>query len=482
MTDLVVKPRSRGAKKKSLVGHTKPRIHTPYLRGESRVQEIADLAEKIQMPLMPWQRHVLEDMLKIGKNGKFRRKTMGLLVARQNGKTHIATMMILGHLFVFNSRNVIAMSSNRNMALQTFRDVAYIIQANDFLNEQVKKIRFANGQEVIELKNGARYEIVAATRDGSRGKHADLLFVDETREISEEAWTAARPVTRATGGQTLTTSNAGDNTSSVLNNLREMALSYPSDTFGWYEYSAPAHCKVDDRNAWAMANPALGFTISEETLEEAVATNSIEATKTEMLCQWVDSMTSMFTQEMIEKTTISDLKLPVGVTTIFAIDVSPSRRSGALVAGQLLDDGTVGMGIMQLWSSEVGIDDLAMARDIHDWVLKYRPQMVCYDKYATENIATQLRNSNVIMEDISGQRFYTACQQLLDMFTNSRVVHSGQTEFVQHLNNTAAKTNDAGWRIVRRKSAGDVTSSICAAMLANVFSQPISTPKIFMVE
>jgi hypothetical protein len=482
MTDLEVKPRSRGAKKKTLVGHTKPRVHTPYIRGESRVQEIADLAEKIQMPLMPWQRHVLEDMLKIGKNGKFRRKTIGLLVARQNGKTHIATMMILGHLFVFNSRNVIAMSSNRNMALQTFRDVAYIIQANDFLNEQVKKIRFANGQEVIELKNGARYEIVAATRDGSRGKHADLLFVDETREISEEAWTAARPVTRATGGQTLTTSNAGDNTSSVLNNLREMALSYPSDTFGWYEYSAPAHCKVDDRNAWAMANPALGFTISEETLEEAVATNSIEATKTEMLCQWVDSMTSMFTQEMIEKTTISDLKLPVGVTTIFAIDVSPSRRSGALVAGQLLDDGTVGMGIMQLWSSEVGIDDLAMARDIHDWVLKYRPQMVCYDKYATENIATQLRNSNVIMEDISGQRFYTACQQLLDMFTNSRVVHSGQTEFVQHLNNTAAKTNDAGWRIVRRKSAGDVTSSICAAMLANVFSQPISTPKIFMVE
>jgi phage terminase large subunit-like protein len=190
----------------------------------------------------------------------------------------------------------------------------------------------------------------------------------------------------------------------------------------------------------------------------------------------------MFTQEMIEKTTIGDLKLPVGVTTIFAIDVSPSRRSGALLAGQMLEDGTVGMGIMQLWSSEVGIDDLTMAKDIHQWVLKYRPQMVCYDKYATENIATQLKNSNVVMEDISGQRFYTACQQLLDMFTNSRVVHSGQAEFVQHLNNTAAKTNDAGWRIVRRKSAGDVTGAICAAMLANVFSQPISTPKIFTID
>lgn len=349
--------------------------------------------------------------------------------------------------------------------------------------EQVKKIRFANGSEVIELKNGARYEIVAATRDGSRGKHADLLFVDETREISEEAWVAARPTTRATGGQTLTCSNAGDAFSSVLNDLRERALSYPSETFGWYEYSAPAHCKIDDVNAWAMANPNLGHFIDLETLEESVATNSPEATKTEMLCQWVDSMSSMFTADMIEMTTDTDLQLLPGNPTIFAIDVSPSRRSGALMIGQLLPDtGKVGMGIAQLWSSEVGIDDLAMAKDIHAWVLKYRPRMVAYDKYATANIALQLEKSGVIMEDISGQKFYTACQQLLDMFVNNRLVHSGQTEFVAHLNNSASKQNDAGWRIIRRKSAGDVTSAICAAMLAHKFSEPLVTPRIIAFE
>ncbi len=30
-----------------------------------------------------------------------------------------------------------------------------------------------------------------------------------------------------------------------------------------------------------------------------------------------------------------------------------------------------------------------------------------------------------------------------------------------HLNNCAAKTNDAGWRIIRRKSAGDVINCRC---------------------
>lgn len=429
---------------------------------------------------MPWQKHVLKDMLAVDKDGKWKRKTIGLLISRQNGKTFLAQSMILGHLFLWGSKNVIGMSSNRNMALDVFRDIAMIIEGNDFLKEQVAKIRFANGTEIIQLKTGAKYEIVAATRDGSRGKHADFLYVDELREISEEAWTAVRPLTRATQGVTMVTSNAGDNFSTVLNELRNRALSYPSPTLGWYEYSAPDFCKIDDRKAWAMANPALGYTITEETLEEAVATNSVEATKTEMLCQWVDALNSPWPIGVIEETSDSDLQLPVGAQTVFAFDVSPSRRSGALVIGQLLESGIVGMGIAQIWTSDVGIDDLKMAAEINDWALKYRPRAILYDKYATENIAEKLKNSGQIMEDCSGQRFYTACQQLLDMFVNHRLVHSGQKELVAHLNNCAAKTNDAGWRIIRRKSAGDVTGAIGMAMLAHAFSRPLNTPKIFL--
>jgi phage terminase large subunit-like protein len=476
-----LKPKAtRGKKKKPLMGAVEPRIHTPYLKGESRVDELIEFCEKIGRELMPWQKHVLRDMLQVDKDGKWRRKTIALCISRQNGKTFLAQSMILGHLFLWGSKNVIGMSSNRNMALDVFRDIAMIIEGNDFLKEQVAKIRFANGTEVIQLKSGARYEIVAATRDGSRGKHADFLYVDELREVSEEAWTAVRPLTRATQGVTMTTSNAGDNFSTVLNELRERALSYPSPTLGWYEYSAPDFCKIDDRAAWALANPALGHTITEETLEEAVATNSVEATMTEMLCRWVSALNSPWPIGVIEDTSDSDLKLSPGPTTVFAFDVSPSRRSGALVIGQLLEDGKVGMGLAQIWTSDVGIDDLVMAREINDWAIKYRPRVIMYDKYATENIAEKLKNSGQVLEDCSGQKFYTSCQQLLDMFINNRLVHSGQKELVAHLNNCAAKENDAGWRIIRRKSAGDVTGAIGLAMLAHAFSKPLNTPKIFL--
>ncbi len=200
-----------------LIGSTTPRIHTPLLKGASKAQDVADLAVKIKLPLIPWQRWVLDDMLCIDDNGLWRKKTCVILAARQNAKTFLSRMLILSHLFIWDSKNVLGMSSNRNMALDTFRQVAYTIEDNKFLKDQVRQIRLANGQESISLKNGARYEIAAATRDAPRGKTADFLYLDELREWSEEAFTAALPVTRARpNAMTLMTSNAGDGFSTVL--------------------------------------------------------------------------------------------------------------------------------------------------------------------------------------------------------------------------------------------------------------------------
>ena len=145
------KPAQRGATKKKLLGSTKPRLQTPTAKGKSRVDEIAELAVKISMPLLPWQHYVLSDMLTVDKNNMFVKKSNLVLVSRQSGKTHLARMRILAGLFLFGEKNILAMSSNRNMALDTFRQVANTIEDNDFLRKQVRQIRYANGQESITL-------------------------------------------------------------------------------------------------------------------------------------------------------------------------------------------------------------------------------------------------------------------------------------------------------------------------------------------
>ena len=366
------------------------------------------------------------------------------------------------------------------MALDTFRQVAQVLETNDHLKGFVKQIRYANGTESIEMLDGRRLDVVAATRDGSRGRTADFLFIDELREINEEGYRAAIPTTRARpNSQTLLTSNAGDAFSVVLNGMRERALENPPKSFGFYEYSAPQYCKITDRNGWAMANPALSYMISEEALEEAVATSPIENTRTELLCQWIDSLSSPWPHGVLEETSDSALSIPVGGYTVFAFDVSPSRRNASLVAGQILPDGRIGVGILQTWESQISVDDLKIAADIKGWADQYRPRQICFDKYTAQSIADRLSNAGQVTLDVSGAAFYQACGDLLDALVNHRLVHSGQENWIQQMNNCAAKTNDSSWRIVKRKSAGDVSGAISTAMVVHVLNKPQQVAMIY---
>lgn len=467
-------------KSKRLLGATKPRLHSPFLTGKNKLQDVKDLCTIVGIPLLPWQEYVLKDILTVDKAGLWVRKTNLLLMSRQNGKTHLARMLILTHLIKWET-NVLIMSSNRSMALDTFRQVTQLIETNDHLKGFVKQIRYANGTESIEMLSGARLDVVASTRDGSRGRTVNgLLFIDELREIDEEGYRAAMPTTRAhAGSHILLTSNAGDAFSKVLNDLRERALDHPPKSFGFYEYSAPQYCKINDRAAWAQANPALGYTITEEAIEEAISTSPIENTRTETLCQWIDSLSSPWPHGVLEETSNSELTITPGALTMFGFDVSPSRRNASLVAGQLMPDGKIAIGILETFESQVAVDDLKIAASVKGWADIYRPRMVLFDKYTTASIAERLANAGVVTQDCSGQQFYQACGDLLTGLVNHTVVHNGQDELIQQFNNCAAKVNDSAWRIVKRKSAGDVSAPISIAMVVSQLMKPQSTPMIY---
>lgn len=467
--------------KKARKGSTKPRLQNAPLKGASRIDEVKKFLVDCKLELLPWQEYVLTDLLKVDKAGKWRRKTNLLLVARQNGKTHLARIRILAGLFIFGEMNIVAMSSNRGMALDTFRKVVDVIEDNPHLMAQVRQIRVANGQESVELLSGARYEIVAATRDGSRGKTADLLYIDELREIDEDSWTAAKPITRARpNSQIFMTSNAGDAFSSVLNDLRSRALSYPPSSLGFWEYSADDFAKITDKDAWYQANPALGYLIDEETIAEAIATSSVEASRTETLCQWVSALKSPWPYRAFEDLTVQDLKIEPGAPTIFGMDISVNKKMASLVAGQVQEDGKIAVGVIAQFESQVAIDELKMAIEVNEWANKYRPRMICFDKYSSMSVAERLAQSGHKIQDMSGTVFYQACSDLYDALVNARIVHIGQASLVDSMNNCAAKETDAGWRIVRRKSAGDVSAAISLAMVVHQLLKPQSKPQIIV--
>lgn len=436
---------------------------------------------------MPWQELIVKDMFSIGSDEKFIRRTGLLLVARQSGKSHLGRVMCLAHLFLFKSPRVLIASSNRAMALVSFREMAYMIESHDFLNCQVKAIRYANGTESIELLpefGGGRLDVVAATRDGSRGRTSHFTWGDELREWSDEAFTAITPTTRATDGQTFWTSNAGDAFSLPLNNLVDRSKENPPKTFGYYEYSAPNMLKIDTNSKafWegvAMANPALGITVSREAIEESLSTSTHDAIMTELLCLWVSSLQSPFPPGSLEECGDNDLVMSPGAYTVFGFDVSPSKRMATLCAGQILPDGRIGVGILHKWSNDIAVNDLEIAAGIKGYADIWRPRQIMYDKYATQSIADRLANAGQVVEDCSSQNFYQACGDLLDAIVSKRMVHNGQRDFLEQFDNVAAKVSDSAWRIVKRRSAGDISAPISIAMIIWKLTKPQQVAAIY---
>ena len=121
---------------------------------------------------------------------------------------------------------------------------------------------------------------------------------------------------------------------------------------------------------------------------------------------------------------------------------------------------------------------MTLAVQITDYIKKYRPRVVLYDRYTTSAIASRLAHAGVPLQEISGQPFAQACSEMLSAMSNKRLMHRQQMELTASVNNAAMKTTESGWRIVRRKSAGDVTACVATAMVIWFANKPQSNALI----
>jgi phage terminase large subunit-like protein len=112
---------------RTLRGATKPRVHSPLLKGKTRGDEVIEFAKMLNEPLMPWQELIVRDFFTVDGKNKFIRRSGLLLVARQSGKSHLGRIMCLAHLFLFKSPRILIASSNRAMALVSYREMAHLI-------------------------------------------------------------------------------------------------------------------------------------------------------------------------------------------------------------------------------------------------------------------------------------------------------------------------------------------------------------------
>lgn len=281
-----------------MIGATEPRLWTPNLRPltpettQGHVA-IAFAEDVLGITLMPWQRWLFEHMLELKPDGTFRFRTVLIQVARQNGKSTFAQILALWRMFVDRSPLVIGTAQNLDVAEEVWTGAVDMAEGVPELAAEIAAVDRTNGKKALRMTSGERYKVAAASRRGGRGLSGDLVLLDEIRE--HQTWDAWAAVTKTTMArpkpQIVALSNAGDDQSVVLNHLRSLALDTLTGdgdpSVGLFEWSAADDDDPDDPQTWAQANPALGFTITEDAIRSARVTDPEWIFRTEVLCQRV---------------------------------------------------------------------------------------------------------------------------------------------------------------------------------------------------
>ncbi len=168
------------------------------------------------------------------------------------------------------------------------------------LSKRVQRIRWSHGSEEIEVKGTTgqinRF-IVKAGGSAARGVSApSAIHLDELREMKDlESYASLRyTLMAAKNPMIMSYTNAGDSHSVVLNAFRERGLAAAAgadDDIGYFEWSAPTD-DIQLESNWLAANPAIGHTINIDNIQ-AVLNDPPEVVQTEVLCRWVQTISSI---------------------------------------------------------------------------------------------------------------------------------------------------------------------------------------------
>lgn len=373
-----------------LLGRTEPRLWTKPLReltsDTSLGFEVIDFAREILgVELYPWQCWLLIHALELLADGQYRFRRVIVLVARQQGKTTLASVLASWWLYVDSARHpdrvppmkfkIVGVAQNLDIAREPWAAVKLwcdpkpeTAEESDLairaLQNATAKVSDTNGKESIVARSRAHYEIRAAKN--ARGKPAARVLMDEMREQKEwAAWNAVSQTTKSFwNGMLFGLSNAGDAGAVVLRTQRDAAM---ADILEWesyveagiatiedfvngrdtslalFEWSAPDDCAKDDVDGILQANPSIGY--GSMTVQSAIADirgMTDAGYRTEVLCQWVTSRVVSFI-DIKEWTNrqrpIADISIRKGTRTVWGVDTSHDRSMTWISAATFTEDG-----------------------------------------------------------------------------------------------------------------------------------------------
>lgn len=429
---------------------------------------------------LPWQRWSLIHGLELLPDRRYRFRTLLILVARQNGKTSEVEVKNLWKMFVQGAQ-VLGTAQDLDVSEESWDNAVEICEGVPDLAVEIADVIRVNGKKALKLKNGARWKVKAANRRGGRGFSGDDVNLDELREhLNWNAWGAVTKTTLARrNAQIWAFTNAGDDTSVVLNDLLVNARATAGDgvapmdlTLGLQEWSVPddvdctcgrpngqhtAMCRLQDRDLWAVANPSLGYTITEGALASALATDPTEVFLTECLCKRVPSIAPAAVSVADWEACRDPVSVALG-RPVFGIDVSPGSRSAAIVSTTRRPDGLPHVEVVEHRPGTEWLAGRAKELRVHQpagWVLD--------PAGPAGALLPDLAAVGIEPYQMTAREMGQACESLAKTLADRGLRHLGDRVLEAAVTGSARRDSGDGlWLLSRKRSDVDICPLVAA--------------------
>jgi len=466
-------------------------------------------ARDIGHPFLPWQEFAVIHGGELLPDGRPRFRIVIVLVARQNGKTEIPTVLATYWLFVERSPLILGTSTKIEYARETWdKSRKLILQSRAMDGEYDPKRWYVRGAGDTSMWahaydsagapipgiEGPRYKIAAANEEGGRSLSIHRGIADELRQHKDRrAWDAMEPAASYADSQIWCLSNEGDANSVVLNELVEQAKTFietgeGDPRIGIFAWSADPALPPDHPDAILQANPRIGHggpSLEDLQFQARAAMKAggekLTSFQTEKLCIRVKRLNPAIDPGAWLRARKPGTLDAARQRLAACLDVSPDGAHVTLAVAGVLPDGAVRGEIGGSW------DSLARARlELPALLERIKPKrLVWYPEGPGAVLAAELAKRpgwpprGVAVEPIRGDTA-AACMGFETLVRERGFVHSGDLLLDAHVGEAERLKRGSRW-VFARADTGHVDAAYAmagAVHAVRTLPAPVGKPRL----
>jgi phage terminase large subunit-like protein len=275
----------------------KPRFATPATPGRANLADgIAKTAQVLNFRtplgpgLMPWQHEMNQVATELDSRGRLVYRQVVIEVMRQQGKSVDLLSMMIARGLRRPGTQISYTAQTRLDARHRMIDVWWPRIQGSKLARFID-IRKGSGSEALVFANGSMLGLVSNTQTSGHGDNLDLGVIDEAwAQHDDHLEQAMRPAMMTRDAQLWVVSAAGDERSEYFRRKvedgRSRAQMGVTEGGCYVGYSAPDDAEPGDPATWRACMPALGITVTEETVATDFGLMELSEFRRAYLCQW----------------------------------------------------------------------------------------------------------------------------------------------------------------------------------------------------